>query len=94
MLHESGRQTDALIAVNEGLGKNENSQPLKRMADSISNKKEIDTLSFGMLWFSIFPEQLTVSIAMKLQQEAQEGANNPGGSMNRKMRRMMKKKGY
>ena len=96
MLHENGQLSDALIAANEGLGKNEHSQPLKRMIDSISNKKNIDTQAFGMLWFSIFPEQLTVSIAMKLQQEAQEqGTAGAGdGVMNRKMRRMMKKKGY
>jgi len=31
---------------------------------------------------------------MKLQKEAQDGANSTGGAMNRKMRRMMKKKGY
>lgn len=96
MLHQNNRESDALIAANEGLAKNEGSAPLKRMVDSISNKKEIDTLAFGMLWFSIFPEQLTIPIAMKLQQEAQSmGANGPGdGTMNRKMRRMMKKKGY
>ena len=94
MLHENDQKTDALITVNEGLDKNNGSAALKQMAESISNQKEIDTLAFGMLWFSIFPEQLTVPIAMKLQQEAQEqGANGPDGGMNRKMRRMMKKKG-
>jgi len=96
MLQENGQQMDAVIAANEGLEKNENSEPLKRMVASLSNKKEIDTLAFGMMWFSIFPEQLTLSIAMKLQKEAQEmGAPGAGdGTMNRKMRRMMKKKGY
>jgi hypothetical protein len=95
MLHENDRGSDALIAANEGLDKNPSSAPLKRMIDSISNQKEIDTLAFGMMWYSIFPEQLTVSAAMKLQQEAQSmGANGPSDGPNRKMRRMMKKKGY
>jgi hypothetical protein len=42
------------------------------------------------MWYSYFPEQLTVNIAMKLQSEAPDDGNSP--AMNRQQRRAIKKR--
>ena len=91
MYYDSGQLEDALLAVNEGLDKNADSSQLKEMAKSIQNQKELSVISFGMNWFTFFPEQLTPKLAVQLQQrmnESDPGANQP---MNRAMRRKMKK---
>ena len=90
MLKEAGKSTDALLAANDGLSKNPSNAGLQHLSDAIANQKVIEPIQFGMMWFSIFPEQLTVDIAMKLQ--SQMGGEQP--QMNRQMRRAMKKKGY
>lgn len=92
MLHENDQQSDAMIAVNEGLSKNTAHVGLQKMADAIANKKSIDPIHFGMMWYSIFPEQLTVNVAMKLQSQMNDPNAQP--TMNRQQRRMMKKKKY
>jgi len=86
LLHESNRKSDALLELNSGLEKNKNSQALTGMIKSIQNKEPLDFTGFGMSWFMFFPEHLTPKIAMKLQAQMDEGANQP---MSRAMRRKM-----
>lgn len=92
MLHKNDQASDAMITANEGLSHHGSHKGLQKMADSIANQKDIDPIHFGMMWYSIFPEQLTVNVAMKLQSQAQEPGAAP--TMNRQQRRAMKKKGY
>jgi hypothetical protein len=92
MMHENGQASDAMLAANEGLSKNEGNTGLVYLADSIANQKSIDTFEFGMMWFSIFPEQLTMDTAMRMQSQAGNTEDMP--KMNRQMRRALKKKGY
>ena len=89
MLKEAGKATDALLAANDGLNKNPTNAGLQHLSDAIANQKVIEPIHFGMMWFSIFPEQLTIDIIMKLQNQMGEQPQ-----MNRQMRRAMKKKGY
>lgn len=92
MLHQNNQKSDAMLAANEGLGHNSHHKGLQKMADAIANQKEIEPIHFGMMWYSVFPEQLTVNIAMKLQSQAPDDGSAP--AMNRQQRRAMKKKGY
>ena len=92
MLHKNSQASEAMIAANEGLTHHGTHKGLQKMADSIANQKDIDPIYFGMMWYSIFPEQLTVQVAMKLQAQAPDDSAAP--AMNRQQRRMMKKKGY
>lgn len=92
MLHQNDRASDAMIAANEGLSHHGSHKGIQHMADAIANQKDIDPIHFGMMWYSIFPEQLTVNVAMKLQSQVQD--ESAGQSMNRQQRRAMKKKGY
>ena len=87
-LHVSDRKSDALLELNAGLEKNKNSPALTNMIQSIQNKEPLDFTGFGMNWFMFFPEHLTPSIAMKLQAQMDDGANQP---MSRAMRRKMKR---
>ena len=92
MLLENEQGSEAMLAANEGLSKNESNEGLKYLSDAIANQKKVDTFKFGMMWYSMFPEQLTVEIAMKMQSQMPDQGNGP--QMNRQMRRAMKKKGY
>jgi len=91
MLLENEQINEAMLAANEGLSKHESNDGLKYLTDAIANQKTIDTFKFGMMWYSMFPDQLTVEVAMRMQNQMpdQEGAPK----MNRQMRRAMKKKG-
>ena len=90
MLHQNDQKSDAMLAAHEGLGHNASHKGLQKMADAIANQKEIEPIHFGMMWYSFFPEQLTVNIAMKLQSEAPDDGNSP--AMNRQQRRAIKKR--
>ena len=90
MLHQNDQASDAMISANEGLNHHGNHKGLQKMADAIANQKAIDPIHFGMMWYSIFPEQLTVNVAMKLQAQAPDSTDAP--AMNRQQRRMMKKR--
>ena len=92
MLLENNQASDAMIVANEGVSKHESNLPLKSLADSIANQKSVDTFEFGMMWYSMFPEQLTLDIAMRMQAQAANPGDMP--QMNRQMRRALKKKGY
>ena len=92
MLLENDQGSDALLAANEGLTKNESNDGLKYLTDAIANQKKVDTFKFGMMWYSMFPEQLTPEVAMKMQSQMPDQSGTP--QMNRQMRRAMKKKGY
>ena len=92
MLLENEQGSEALLAANEGLTKNESNDGLKYLTDAIANQKSIDTFQFGMMWYSMFPEQLTMEVAMKMQSQMPDQSGGP--QMNRQMRRAMKKKGY
>ncbi len=89
MLLETEQANDAMLIANEGLSKNEDNEGLKYLTDAIANQKKVDTFKFGMMWYSIFPEQLTMEVAMKMQ--SQMGSEEGGPQMNRQMRRAMKK---
>lgn len=89
MLLETEQANDAMLIANEGLSKNESNEGLKYLTDAIANQKPVDTFKFGMMWYSIFPEQLTMEVAMKMQ--SQMGSTEGGPQMNRQMRRAMKK---
>ena len=69
MLLENEQGSEALLAANEGLTKNESNDGLKYLTDAIANQKSIDTFQFGMMWYSMFPEQLTMEVAMKMQSQ-------------------------
>ena len=57
---------DALLFVEEGKSKNPSSESLSKLAEAISNKKDIDMFSFfGMNWFMFFPEELTPQTMMR-----------------------------
>ena len=92
MLYDNNQPEDGLIAVTEGLSKNEESAALKDMANCIQNKKSLSFVKFGMNWFMFFPDHLTRDAAMKLQMEMQEQGNEGAAPMNRAMRRQMKRK--
>ena len=92
MLLENEQGSEALLAANEGLTKNESNEGLAYLTDAIANQKKVDTFHFGMMWYSMFPEQLTAEVAMKMQSQMPDQAGSP--QMNRQMRRAMKKKGY
>ena len=91
MLLEAKKINDAMLVANEGVAKHASNEGLKYLADSIANQKSIDTFNFGMMWYSMFPEQLTLQVAMRLQSQMPDQAGSP--QMNRQMRRAMKKKG-
>ena len=92
MLHGNAQETDAMITANEGLSTHSSNKALQKFSDAIANKKSLEPIHFGMMWYSIFPEQLTVDVVMKLQSQAPNEEAN--GQMNRQMRRALKKKGY
>lgn len=89
---ENNQASDAMIAANEGVAKHESNMALKSLADAIANQKSVDTFEFGMMWYSMFPEQLTLENAMRMQAQAPNQGDMP--QMNRQMRRALKKKGY
>ena len=91
MLLENKEVNDAMLAANEGLSKHESNEGLKYLADAIANQKTIDTFKFGMMWYSMFPDQLTVDVAMRMQNQMPDQEGGP--TLNRQMRRAMKKKG-
>ncbi|MEC8381597.1 MAG: hypothetical protein VXZ96_14800 [Myxococcota bacterium] len=81
---------DALLFVEEGKSKNPSSEPLTKLAEAISNKKEVEMFNlFGMNWFMFFPEEMTPRVMMQLQQQGR--VDSPPS--NRAMRRAIKKKG-
>jgi hypothetical protein len=92
MLLEHQQVSDAMLAANEGVSKHEGNMALKSLADAIANQKPIDTFEFGMMWYSMFPEQLTLENAMRMQAQGPNQGDMP--PMNRQMRRALKKKGY
>ena len=85
MLLENEQGSEALLAANEGLTKNESNDGLKYLTDAIANQKSIDTFQFGMMWYSMFPEQLTVgrdedakSNARSVRRSSDESSNEKG----------------
>lgn len=93
MLDQAEKKSDAMIAANEGVTNCPGNAGLQHMADAIANQKKIDTLQFGVMWFSMFPNQLTLEVAMKLQSQAQANSPESMPQMNRQMRRAAKKQG-
>ncbi len=89
MLLETEQGSEAMLAANEGLAKHESNEGLKYLSDAIANQKKVDPFKFGMMWYSMFPEQLTMDVALKMQSQMNEPGANP--QMNRQMRRAMKK---
>ena len=91
MLLENEQANEAMLVANEGLSKHESNDGLKYLTDAIANQKTIDAFKFGMMWYSMFPDQLTVEVAMRMQNQMPDEDGAP--KMNRQMRRAMKKKG-
>ena len=95
MLMQDDQPSEALLVISSGLDKNKDHPVLKQMSDAIGNKKPVDVSAFGMMWYSIFPDQLDMKAMMRLQQEqaVQPGQADPLAetNLNRKQRRMLDK---
>ena len=71
---ESGKRDRALKILTEGLKKNDSSEALKGMLDTIRNKKKLKMKAFAPSWYQFFPEQVPRSMRM------QSANRRPGGS--------------
>lgn len=95
MLMQDDQASEALLVISSGLDKNKDHQVLKQMSDAIANKKPVDVSAFGMMWYSIFPDQLDMKAMMRLQQEQTVAAGQAESfsdtKLNRKQRRILDK---